>query len=151
MDIDKRMLEIMNSLEQSHEVHKDFLKESDSVKAEQEVDRLKKLISEETNADFKENINEGIAGVFGTGGRGKTVNSFVDDYRQMGAIKTPKVAPSNLKPDEALEICIKRVLKSGTPVNNVSFYDEVNWNLMNIGFPAVNEINIKNAILAMIS
>ena len=41
-------------------------------------------------------------------------------------------------------------LKSGMPVNNISFYDEINWNLMNLGFPAVNEIDIKNAILTIL-
>ncbi|MFA5068143.1 MAG: hypothetical protein WC466_08970, partial [Candidatus Izemoplasmatales bacterium] len=112
--------------------------------------RLKKLVSDETNSDFKEiNENYYIAGKFGTGGRGKTVNSILDNYQDLAQIKTPKVSSSNLKPDEALEISIKRVLKSGMPINNITFYDEVNWNLMNLGFPAVNQVDIKNSILSM--
>jgi hypothetical protein len=146
---DKRMIEIMNSLEESHEIYKDNTKEINSEKLLKENKRLKALISENINADFKNEYY--IAGKFGTGGRGKTVNSIVDDYKDNTAVRTPKVAPSNLKPDEALEICIKRVLKSGTPINNISFYDEINWNLMNLGFPAVNEIDIKNTVLSMIS
>jgi hypothetical protein len=148
MEKDKRMIEVMKSLEESHEVYKDNSKTVNEEKILKENERLKSLISKETNSDFK-NENYYIAGKFGTGGRGKTVNSILDDYQNNPAVKTPKVAPSNLKPDEALEVCIKRVLKSGTPINNISFYDEINWNLMNLGFPAVNEIDIKNAILSM--
>jgi len=146
---DKRMLELMKSLEESHEVYKDNTKEVDENKILTENERLKKLISKDTNADFK-NENYYIAGKFGTGGRGRTVNSILDDYKDNPTTQTPKVSPSNLKPDEALEVCIKRVLKSGMPVNNISFYDEINWNLMNLGFPAVKEIDIKNAISLMI-
>lgn len=148
---DKRMLEIAKSLEESHEVYKDNTKNVDENKILEENERLKKLISKDTNSDFREiRENYYIAGKFGTGGRGKTVNSILDDYKDNPAVKTPKVSPSNLKPDEVLEVCIKRVLKSGTPVNNITFYDEVNWNMMNLGFPAVNEIDIKQSILSMI-
>lgn len=149
---DKRMLDIMKSLEESHEVYKDNNKSADENKLLEEKERLKNLISDKTNADFKETVDENyyIAGKFGTGGRGRTVNSILDDYQDNPAVKTPKVSPSTLKPDEALEVCIKRVLKSGMPINNISFYDEVNWNLMNLGFPAVNEVDIKTAILGMI-
>jgi hypothetical protein len=150
---DKRMIEIMNSLEQSTEVYKYNSKEINESKISKEIDTLKKLISEETNSDFKENVAENyyIAGKFGTGGRGKTVNSILDDYQQNPSVKTPKVSSSNLKPDEALEVSIKRALKSGMPINNITFYDEVNWNLMNLGFPAVNQVDIKNGILGMLS
>lgn len=152
MKQDERMREIMKSLEESREVYKDNNKQVDAEKISKENKRLKSLISEDTNSDFKEvNENYYIAGKFGTGGRGKTVNSLLDDYQDSTAMKTPKVSSSNLKPDEALEVCIKRVLKSGTPVNNITFYDEINWNLMNLGFPAVNEIDIKQSILSMIS
>lgn len=148
---EKRMLEIMNSLEESKEVFKNNEKSINVKKINEENARLKKLISSETNEDFKElNENYYIAGKFGTGGRGKTVNSLIDDYRDTSVIKTPKVSSSNLKPEEAIEISIKRVLKSGMPINNIGFYEEVNWNLMNLGFPAVNEIDIKNAVLSMI-
>jgi hypothetical protein len=148
---DKRMLEIMESLENSHEVYKENQKNVDENKILAENDRIKKLISKETNSDFKEiNENYYIAGKFGTGGRGKTVNSIIDNYQDSIQIKTPKVSSSNIKPDEALEISLKRVLKSGMPINNISFYDEVNWNLMNLGFPAVNQVDIKNAILSII-
>jgi hypothetical protein len=149
MEKDKRMLEIMNSLEESHEIYKDNSRQEDVKKIEKENERLKSLISENTNRDFKKE-NYYIAGKFGSGGRGKTVNSILDDYSNNPTTTTPKVSPSSLKPNEALEVCIKRVLKSGTPINNISFYDEINWNLMNLGFPAVNEIDIKSSILSLV-
>jgi len=147
----ERMLDIMKSLESVNEVYNYDEKDYDENKVLLEKQRIKLLSSEIVNEDFKEiKENYYIAGKFGTGGRGKTVNSMIDDYRDVPSTSTPKVSPSNLKPHEALEVCIKRVLKSGTPINNISFYDEVNWNLMNLGFPAVNEIDIKNTILGMI-
>lgn len=149
-NVDQRMIEVMKSLEETHEIYKGAKKEVDQDKILKENERLKKLISKDTNADFK-NENYYTAGNFNTGGRGKTVNSILDDYKDSSAMKVPKSAPSGLKIDEALEVCIKRVLKSGVPVNNISFYDEVNWNLMNLGAHAVNEIDIKSAILLMIS
>jgi hypothetical protein len=149
MEKDKRMIEIMESLEKSHEIYKDNTKEVDEEKILAENKRLRSLISKNTNADFKSE-NYYVAGAFNTGGRGKTVNSILDDFQSNTVLKTPKPAPSNLKPDEALEVCIKRTLKSGVPVNNITFYDEINWNLMNLGFPAVNEVDIKNAIVALI-
>ena len=150
MEQDKRMIEITNSLEKSHEIYRNNAKEVNEGKILEENERLKKLISNDTNSDFK-NENYYVAGNFGSGGRGKTVNSIFDDYQYNTAAKTPKVAPSGLKPNEALDVCIKRVLNSGTPVNNIGFYDEINWNMMNLGFPAVNEIDIKTAVLSMIS
>jgi len=149
INTDKRMLEIMKSLEESHEVYKDNTKKVDEKKLLAENERLKSLISKNTNSDFK-NENFYIAGKFGSGGRGKTVNSILDDYQDNSAMRSPKVEPSGFKPAEALEICIKRAIKSGNPVNNISFYDEINWNLMNLGFPAVNEIDIKNALSALV-
>ena len=145
----KRMLEIMNSLEESHEVYKETEKITDNGKLLKEGQRLKDLASGKINSHFKENYY--IAGKFGTGGRGQTVNSFIDTTMTSQTLKSPKSQPSNLKPEEALEICIKRVLKSGSPINNIGFYDEINWNLMNLGFPAVNEIDIKNSIFAMLN
>jgi uncharacterized GH25 family protein len=149
MEKDKRMLEILKKLDEPHEVFSNDKKEIDLKEILKENNRFKSLISVDTNSDFK-NENYYIAGKFGTGGRGKTVNSIFDNYKNNATETTPKVSPSSLKSNEALEVCIKRVLKSGTPVNNITFYDEVNWNLMNLGFPAVNEIDIKTAILSLI-
>ena len=144
-----RMLEIMESLEKSEEIYKDNTKVVDKEKILKEETRIKTLATGELNSEFK-NENYYVAGAFNTGGRGQTVNSIVDKYEQMNTLKSPKVEPSALKPAEALEVSIKRVLKSGTPINNISFYDEINWNLMNLGFPSVSEVDIKGALMTMI-
>ena len=56
-----------------------------------------------------------------------------------------------LRSDEAFELAIKRALESGAPVNNMEFYEEVNWSLAQLGFPAKSPLDIKNKIVSMIS
>lgn len=146
---DSRMLEINESLEQKHEVFKETKKVENKEELLKEGNRLRDLASGKLNADFNENYF--VAGAYQTGGRGKTVNTILNDYQDTQVAKTPKPEPSNLKKDEALDVAIKRTLKSGAPVNNISFYDEVNWNLMNLGFPAVNDMDIKNTISSLMS
>jgi hypothetical protein len=81
-----------------------------------------------------------------------TVNSIADDKNitQQQPWGNMKGSTGALKPEEALKIAIERVLSSGAPVNNISLYDEVNWNLQKLGFDAKLPIDIKNAILKMI-
>lgn len=146
---DERMIEIMKSFENSKESIKEISENFDENKLLQEQKRIKDLASGTLNSEFK-NENYYIAGQFNTGGQGKTVNSFLGNYQNTSTVKAPKSEPSSLKPEEALEVSIKRTLKSGTPINNISFYDEINWNLMNLGFPAVNAIKIKEAIIELI-
>jgi len=146
---EERMLEIMHSFDNSKENFKEAKEVDENPNLIAEQTRLKAMISKNLNKDFK-NENYYVAGSFQTGGQGKTVNSFLDSYSDNTINKTPKPAPTALKPDEALEVSLKRTLKSGTPINNVSFYDEVNWNLMNLGFPAVNAIKIKEQITDML-
>jgi len=109
--------------------------------------------------EIREIIRESLQGMFmggnnTSGGQrgiagGKTVNSLVDDmFDHPSAPQTPIKKP--LDSEESFEICIKRTLKSGDPVNNISFYDEVNWNLAQLGFGAKNKMQIKNALSKMI-
>jgi hypothetical protein len=55
-----------------------------------------------------------------------------------------------LKPEEALKIAIERVLSSGAPINNISFYDEINWNLSKLNFASKHPLDIKQALFKMI-
>ena len=55
-----------------------------------------------------------------------------------------------LMPEEALRVAIMRVLSGGSPVNNISFYDEVNWHLSKLGFPSKLPLDIKQMILKII-
>jgi hypothetical protein len=145
----KRMLEILNSFNNTKENIKEVKKEYNEEKLLKEQKRLKDLGINDLNSEFK-NESYYVAGKLNTGGQGRTVNTFLDTYKDTSTIKTPKSEPSKLKPEEALEVCIKRTVKSGNPINNVSFYDEVNWNLMNLGFPAVNVIKIKERMNEML-
>lgn len=142
------MLEILKSFDNPKENIKEFKKEINEESLLKEQKRLKDLGTGDLNSDFK-NENYYIAGKLNTGGQGRTVNTFLDVYKNTSTLKNPKSEPSKLKPEEALEVCIKRTVKSGNPINNVSFYDEVNWNLMNLGFPAVNAIKIKERMNEM--
>jgi len=149
------MLELMKSFENSNEIYKNNSKESNQKKISEEYIRLQKLISRETNSDFKEkdfkNENYYMAGNFNTGGRGQTVNSILDDTLGVGVqSKMPKPEKQSLQPQEALVVCIGRTLKSGAPVNSIDFYEEVNWNLANLGFPAKNPVDIKEILLTLL-
>jgi hypothetical protein len=76
--------------------------------------------------------------------RGRSVNTLVDDYTQKyGALKSQS---SIVKPSEALVISIMRTIESGAPVNNMGFYDEINWHLARLGQPAVQPIAIKEEL-----
>jgi hypothetical protein len=55
-----------------------------------------------------------------------------------------------LRPEEALHVAIMRVLAAGSPVNNISFYDEINWNLSQLGFPSKLPLDIKQALLKLV-
>ena len=146
---DSRMIEIMKSLDNSKENFKESVDNTDKAKILKEEKRLRELAIGHTNVDFK-NENYYVAGSYNTGGQGKTVNSFIDSYQDTAINSTPKSQPTALRADEALEICIKRTIKSGKPINNISFYDEVNHNLMNLGFPSADSMTIKTQIIEML-
>jgi len=147
----QRMIELLKSFDNSKENYKTQETKVNKEKINEEKERLKKLISKETNKDFK-NENYYVAGSFQTGGRGNTVNTFLDtNSGYIDQEPQAKNEPTSLKPDEALEVAIKRVLKSGAPINGISFYDEINWNLTNLGFPSVNPVDIKEAVNKMLA
>lgn len=112
-----------------------------------EYSRLKNLASGQANSTFKEgymNTNE-----WGIGGKGgKTVNSIVDQMYDNPSIAYKPIRQP-LLPEEAFNLAINRALRSGAPVQDMGFYDEVNWHLMSLGFPAKNALDIKNAILKL--
>ena len=93
------------------------------------------------------------------GGMGQTVNTFVDktegnSMNRFGVEKDGGAKPAvntGLTPKEALEIGIRRTLDSGKPINDISFYDEINWNLEKMGFDYKLPLDIKNAIKDIIN
>jgi len=85
------------------------------------------------------------AGIKHYPGYGKTVNTFIP-----GAEAQTYSGSANLTSTEALFISIKRVIKSGAPVNNMDFYQEVNWNLNNMGFDSAQPMDIKEGLKKML-
>lgn len=78
--------------------------------------------------------------------RGRSVNSLVDDYKQ----KHGNSVATAIKPAEALDLAMKRTLASGAPVNNMGFYDEINWHLQTLGNAAQQPIAIKEALTKLL-
>lgn len=116
---------------------------------QKEYQRLKNLSSPDRNSDFKEGFVSSGDWNMGGGNRARTVSSIVDQmYENPAVMYKPTRQPLN--PEEAFNLAIKRTLKSGAPVNDVGFYDEVNWQLMSLGFPAKSPLDIKNALLKLV-
>jgi hypothetical protein len=113
-----------------------------------EYTRLKNLASGQANSTFKESYM--TPGEWGVGGKqGQTVNSIIDQMYDNPAIAYKPIRQP-IQAEEGFELAIKRALKSGAPVKDMGFYDEVNWHLMSLGFPAKSAIDIKNAVIKMI-
>lgn len=153
-----RIKQLVSSFEQKNEVIKeDIKKEADETVIKEEAERLKEIarIDEWTS-------NSQSTGYFAAkspylAGNGQTVNTFLP---QGSENNSNNVVPDGnklynpnytyLQPSEALKVAIKRGIQSGAPVNDMGFYEEVNWNLNNMGFPAKSALDIKNAISKMI-
>tara|TARA_R110000868_G_scaffold105774_10_gene290459 strand:- start:11898 stop:12428 length:531 start_codon:yes stop_codon:yes gene_type:complete len=142
-------LERMKELNETYQKRGEFVKnkkekEVDSIKLAEESERLKKLSKHRL---IKEYGNDGIPFQgMKQAGQGETVSTFLPTI--------PDSARNNsfsyIKPEEALEISIKRTLESGTPINNMGFYDEVNWTLNNLGFESKLPLDIKSALVKVV-
>jgi hypothetical protein len=144
-----RMKELVELYKNKNEIFVDKSVDSESNKElEEEYKRIQNLASGKANSTFKENYM--ASNDWGMGGKqGRTVNSIVDQmYDNPSVAYKPQRQP--LLPEEAVELALKRSLKSGAPVKDMGFYDEVNWHLMSLGFPAKNPLDIKNSLAKMI-
>ena len=114
---------------------------------QKEYEQLRRNMGlKDVNEDFK---NEAFMSSFHpSASRVQTVSTIGAGNDRWG--NTQDVS-GQLKPEEALKIAIERVLSGGAPVNNISFYDEVNWNLSKLGFPSKAPLDIKQTILGMVS
>lgn len=127
-------------------------KETTNENLNKEYLRLKNLASGKANSTFKENYALGnySAGEYGVGGKqGRTVNSIINQMYDNPAVAYKPIRQP-LQPEEGFELAIKRALKSGAPVQDMGFYDEVNWHLQSLGFAAKNSLDIKNVLLKML-
>lgn len=118
-------------------------------KLQEEYERLKKNLKRALD-ESKETLEEAgyISPAVALGG-GRSVNSLENQYAKTYGNSFPSIA--SLTPEEALEVAISRTLKSGSPINNIGFYDEVNWHLSNLNHASKNPLDIKNAIIKLIN
>ncbi|MEK6830221.1 MAG: hypothetical protein AABY15_08960 [Nanoarchaeota archaeon] len=153
-----RMRKLTQAYEQKGEVFKEERQETNAEKLREEFKRLSELASGEKTGAIKEAQEGGfmggdnVKGGFHGANQGRTVSSIIDNlYSNPTKYQGAQGNSIALKDGEALELSIKRTLNSGAPVNNIAFYDEVNWNLAQLGFPSKLPQDIKSAILKMIS
>lgn len=144
-----RMLKLTQSFGQKGEIFKEKRDETNAEKLSEEFRRLSSLASGENTSAIKE--SQGDVGYPGTN-QGRTVTSIVDNmYNNPTQYQGAQGNNIAIKDNEALGIAIKRTLESGAPINNIAFYDEINWNLAQLGFPSKLPQDIKTAILKMMS
>ena len=152
-----RMRKLAQSFEQKGEIFKEEREETNAEKLQEEFKRLSALASGEETASLKEAQQGGVLGGDQTGGfhgtnQPRSVTSIIDNlYSNPTKYQGAQGNSTAIKDSEALELSVKRTLNSGAPINDIAFYDEVNWNLAQLGFPSKLPQDIKSAILKLIS
>jgi len=154
-----RMRRLTQSFREKGEIFKEERDPTNSEKINEEFKRLAELASgEKTGAKIQEAQQGGFAGGTEQSGgvhgvnQGRSVTSIIDNmYSNPTQYQGAQGNNIALKDNEALDIAIKRTLNSGAPVNNIAFYDEVNWNLAQLGFPSKLPQDIKVAILKLMA
>lgn len=167
---DKRMAELAMALEQKNEIYKesDNRKErADQKLIEKERERFRKVckmdeslgnvgnthpqggLSNLNAAQNNSTINTSVNSFMGDM-PGKTVNTFLENPNLYLANKTHNPNYTYLRPSEALRLSIIRTLNSGAPVAKMGFYEEVNWNLNNLGFDSKSPLDIKQMLLKIV-
>lgn len=163
---DQRMIDLNNALNEKKEIYlKGDKKELNEKALKEEISRLKKVAKlDEANVALTHpqgglnkmgpgfnnpTIGTSVANFMGDM-PGKTVNTFLENPNLYLANKNYNPNYTYLQPNEALRLSISRTLTSGAPVAEMSFYDEVNWNLNNLGFDSKSPLDIKQTILKMI-
>lgn len=145
-----RMKELVELYKKKDEIFKKDQKSDSNKDLSKEYKRLSDLADGKLNADFKEGYVQNSTPFEMGSGTVRTVNTIAGDmYGNPTMAYQPVRQP--LQPDEAVELAITRSLKSGAPVKDMGFYDEVNWHLQTLGFPAKNALDIKNVILKMMA
>lgn len=149
MNQKERMKELVELYKNKEEIFK-----KEEKKPEQnltaEYKRLSDLAGGKINADFKEGYVQNSTPFEMGAGTVRTVNTIATDMYNNPALAHQTIRQP-LQPDEAVELAITRTLKSGAPVKDMGFYDEINWHLQTLGFPAKNALDIKSVILKMMS
>ena len=142
-----RMKKLVKSFEEKNEVLKESTKQDvdDSVILKEST-RLKEIARiDEWISNPKLNPNSPF-----TAGHGVTVNTFMPNTTDQN-VKMYNPNYTYLQANEALNLAIKRAIESGAPVNNLGFYEEVNWHLNNMGFNSRQPLDIKTIMKKMIN
>jgi len=165
---DKRIKDLAKRLDAKNEVYKtsdELISDVSPEQVQKEFDRFKKIARiDEANVALTHpqgglnkmgpgfnnpTVGTSVASFMGDM-PGKTVNTFLENPNLYLANKNYNPNYTYLQPNEALRLSISRTLTSGAPVAEMSFYDEVNWNLNNLGFDSKSPLDIKQTILKMI-
>lgn len=139
-----RMQRLVKSFEEKNEI----LKESKEVSFDEnailkEAGRLKEIARiDEWIANPRTNQN--------VTGQGVTVNTFMPSTEDIN-VKMYNPNYTYLQSNEALSLAVKRAIESGAPINNLGFYEEVNWHLNNMGFNARQPLDIKTVLKKIIN
>jgi hypothetical protein len=138
-----RMKKLVKSFEEKNEI----IKESTDNKVDEgailkEAGRLKEIarIDEWISSPKMNNV----------AGQGVTVNSFMPKTEESN-VKMYNPNYTYLQSSEALQLAIKRAIESGAPINNLGFYEEINWHLNNMGFNARQPLDIKATLKKMVN
>lgn len=167
---DSRMARLAKALDEKNEVYKgpdELKKESNPDNIKKEFERFKKIAKLDENfgnamnthpqgglsnlnaAQNNSTINTSVNSFMGDM-PGKTVNSFLENPNLYLASKNHNPNYTYLRPSEALRLSIIRTLNSGAPVAKMGFYEEVNWNLNNLGFDSKSALDIKQMLLKIV-
>jgi len=144
----ERMKQLVKSFDEKAEVIRESEdKKVDETKVLAEAGRLKTI----ARIDEYLNNQQFVGTVNFNPGYGQTVNTFLPSSSN-STTTNQKYNPNYtyLQPAEALGLSIKRALESGAPVKDMGFYEEVNWNLNNMGFESKLPLDIKNALVKML-
>ena len=150
------MIKLSQSFDKKGEIFKENREKTNSEKITEEFKRLSELASGVKTSAIKESMDGGfMGGSENVGFNGLTqsqgFNSITDNFSNSTMYQGAKGNNVALKDGEALGISIKRTLESGAPVNDINFYDEVNWNLSQLGFPSKLPQDIKTTIINLMS
>jgi hypothetical protein len=165
-----RMARLARALDEKSEVYKsadDSKKNSNPETVKKEYERFKKIakldesmgnamnthpqggLSNLNAAQNSATLNTSVNNFMGDM-PGKTVNTFLENPNLYLASKNHNPNYTYLKPSEALRLSIIRTLNSGAPVGKMGFYEEVNWNLNNLGFDSKSALDIKQMLLKIV-
>jgi hypothetical protein len=139
-----RMRNLVKSFEEKNEIIKESIEKNiDESAILKEGARFKEVARiDEWIAPQKMNNNANA--------HGATVNSFLPTTEDSN-VKMYNPNYTYLQSTEALYLAIKRAIESGAPINNLGFYEEVNWHLSNMGFNARQPLDIKTSLKKMVN